>query len=165
MVGIVSSLLEFSRTTFPTHNDTRINEVIREAVRTLRHRAEQQGIEVKLDLQNGLPEVKCGELVQVFLNLTKNAYDAMKQGGKFTITSRLIKLNEIKIVVQDAGDGIPPEIITRVFDPFFTTKGPSDGTGLGLAICYDIIDKHGGKISVDSEMGKGTAFTILLPVT
>ncbi len=65
----------------------------------------------------------------------------------------------------DTGCGMPPEILGRIFDPFFTTKGPSEGTGLGLAICHDIVEKHGGKISVESEVGKGTTFIITLPVT
>lgn len=164
MVGIVSSLLEFSRSTYPTHRDTKLNDVVREAVATLRHRASQQGVEVVFDLADGLPELKCGELVQVFLNLTKNAYDAMKNGGRLSVASRLDG-DVIRVTVVDTGCGMPEEITDRVFDPFFTTKGPSEGTGLGLAICYDIIDKHGGKIIVESEVDKGTTFTITLPVS
>jgi len=165
MVGIVSSLLEFSRSPHATLSDTKLNDVIQEAVRTLRHRAEQQRIRVTFDLQPDLPPMKCGELVQVFLNLTKNAYDAMKEGGELKVTSRLVGKSEVEVRVSDSGCGIPPEIISRIFDPFFTTKGPADGTGLGLAICYDIVDKHGGKIAVESEAGKGTTFTVTLPVT
>jgi len=163
MVGIVSSLLEFSRSTYPTHRDTKLNDVVREAVATLRHRASQQGVEVVFDLADNLPDLKCGELVQVFLNLTKNAYDAMKNGGRLSVASRLDG-DVIRVTVVDSGCGMPEEIMHRVFDPFFTTKGPSEGTGLGLAICYDIIDKHGGNITVESEVDKGTTFTITLPV-
>ena len=163
MVWIVSSLLEFSRSTYPTQRDIKLNDVIYEAVRTLRHRADQQEIEVVFDLQEDLPEIRCGELVQVFLNLTKNAYDAMKDGGRFTVVTRL-EGNQAKVVVSDTGCGMPEEIIHRIFDPFFTTKRPSEGTGLGLAICHDIVEKHGGKISVDSKVGEGTCFTITLPV-
>lgn len=164
MVGIVSSLLEFSRSTYPTQHDTCLNDVIQEAVRTLRHRADQQGVQVEFDLDESIPEMKCGELVQVFLNLTKNAYDAMKEGGEFRVSSRKLGA-EVKVAVSDTGCGMPEEIMERIFDPFFTTKGPSEGTGLGLAICYDIVDKHGGKIAVDSRVGEGTTFTITLPVT
>jgi len=163
MVGIVSSLLEFSRSTYPTQHDTKLNDVIYEAVRTLRHRAGQQEIEVVFDLQEDLPEMRCGELVQVFLNLTKNAYDAMRDGGRLAATTRL-EGSQVKVTVSDTGCGMPEEIIGRIFDPFFTTKGPSEGTGLGLAICHDIVEKHGGKISVDSKVGEGTCFTITLPV-
>ena len=108
--------------------------------------------------------MRCGELVQVFLNLTKNAYDAMKDGGAFTVTTALAG-DVARVTVSDTGCGMPSEIIDRIFDPFFTTKGPSEGTGLGLAICYDIVEKHGGKISVESKEGKGTTFSITLPVS
>ena len=164
MVGIVSSLLEFSRSTYPTHRDTKLNDVIREAVGTLRHRAEQQGVKVVFDLADNLPELRCGELIQVFLNLTKNAYDAMKGGGSLTLTSRL-EGGEAVVSVVDTGCGMPDEIVSRIFDPFFTTKGPSDGTGLGLAICHDIIEKHGGTITAGSRLDEGTTFTITLPVS
>ncbi len=164
MVGIVSSLLEFSRSTYPAHRDTKLNDVVREAVGTLRHRAEQQGIKVVFDLGDNLPELRCGELIQVFLNLTKNAYDAMKGGGGLTLTSRLEGNNAV-ISVADSGCGMPDEITNRIFDPFFTTKGPSEGTGLGLAICHDIVEKHGGTIVVDSILDQGTTFTISLPVS
>jgi signal transduction histidine kinase len=163
MVGIVSSLLEFSRSTYPGQSDTDLNEVIEEAVRTLRHRADQQRIQVNFDLEPGIPEMRCGELVQVFLNLTKNAYDAMKEGGEFTVTSRLHG-DEAVVTVGDSGCGMPVEIVGRIFDPFFTTKGPSEGTGLGLAICHDIVEKHGGTISAESIVNQGTTFTITLPV-
>jgi len=164
MVGIVSSLLEFSRSTYPTQQDNNLNDVILEAVRTLRHRADQQNIKISFDLQEDLPEMRCGELVQVFLNLTKNAYDAMKGGGELTVSSRLGD-GEVAAVVSDTGCGMPKEIQGRIFDPFFTTKGPSEGTGLGLAICHDIVEKHGGSIAVKSTVGEGTTFTITLPVS
>ncbi len=163
MVGIVSSLLEFSHSTYPTQNDTNLNDVIRDAVQTLQYRAEQQGVKVVFDLQEDLPEMPCGELVQVFLNLAKNAYDAMGDGGEFRITSKLDG-SQVKITVSDTGCGVPEEVIERIFDPFFTTKAPSDGTGLGLAICHDIVKKHGGNITADSQPQKGTSFTITLPV-
>ena len=164
MVGIVSSLLEFSRSTYPAHRDTRLNDVVREAVGTLRHRAEQQGVKVVFDLADNLPELRCGELIQVFLNLTKNAYDAMKGGGSLTLTSRL-EGEKAVVSIADSGCGMPDEITSRIFDPFFTTKGPSEGTGLGLAICHDIVEKHGGTITVDSILDQGTTFTISLPVS
>ena len=138
--------------------------MVREAVGTLRHRAEQQGIKVVFDLADNLPELRCGELIQVFLNLTKNAYDAMKGGGSLTLTSRR-EGDKAVISIADSGCGMPDEIMNRIFDPFFTTKGPSEGTGLGLAICHDIVEKHGGTIVVDSILDQGTTFTISLPVS
>ncbi|MFO7898439.1 MAG: ATP-binding protein [Planctomycetota bacterium] len=164
MVGIVSSLLEFSRSTYPTQGDTNVNEVIRDAGQTLRHRLDQRGIEITYDLEEDLPEMRCGELVQVFLNLTKNACDAMEDGGELRFVSRR-EGDAIRAVVSDTGCGMPDDVLERVFDPFFTTKGASEGTGLGLAICHDIVEKHGGKISVESTVGEGTTFTITLPLS
>ncbi len=164
MVGIVSSLLEFSRSTYPARAETSINEVIHDAAQTIRHRLDQQGIELIHDLDDGLPEMQCGELIQVFLNLIKNACDAMKDGGKLTFRSRM-QDDTILVTVSDTGCGMPPDVVERAFDPFFTTKNTGEGTGLGLAICHDIVEKHGGSISVQTNQGEGTTFTITIPAS
>ncbi len=99
-------------------------------------------------------------LEQVFINLFSNAVDAME--GKGLLDTEINTMNDsVQIKVSDTGKGILPEDITRIFDPFFTTK--EKGTGLGLAIVYSIIEKHKGKIEVESEPYKGTTFTITLP--
>ncbi|MDC8760081.1 ATP-binding protein [Janthinobacterium fluminis] len=112
-----------------------------------------------------LPQVKClaSQLNQVFMNLLVNAGHAIKERG--TITIRTGCANDwVWIEVGDTGGGIPPENLTRIFEPFFTTKPVGSGTGLGLSLSYGIVTKHGGKIEVASEVGKGTRFTIRLPV-
>ncbi len=112
-----------------------------------------------------LPQVKClaSQLNQVFMNLLVNASHAIKERG--TITIRTGCANDwVWIEVADTGSGIPPENLNRIFEPFFTTKPVGSGTGLGLSLSYGIVTKHGGKIEVASELGKGTAFTIRLPV-
>jgi two-component system NtrC family sensor kinase len=86
----------------------------------------------------------------------------MEGNGKLTI-STIIDKKQIKIKIQDTGPGIPPEIMGKLFSPFFTTK--EKGTGLGLAISYGIVERHGGKIDVSSELGKGSTFTISLPIS
>jgi len=97
------------------------------------------------------------------LNLAKNALDAMPRGGTLAITSALSE-GSIVVTVSDTGIGMSENVRKRIFDPFFTTKEPGKGTGLGLAICHDIVEKHQGSIGVTSAEGKGTAFTIKLPV-
>ena len=116
-----------------------------------------------------LPMVQCilSQLNQVFMNLFINAAQAIKDKGIIAInTGTEIKdgVDCVWIKVTDTGVGIPPENLNRIFEPFFTTKPIGSGTGLGLSVAYGIIDKHNGKISVQSAVGKGTRFTIYLPI-
>lgn len=125
--------------------------------------------EVKKDYQD-IPNIYCSaqELNQVFLNLMVNAAQAMPEAeGKSLGEIKISTATEeswVVIKISDNGSGIPKEIISRIFEPFFTTKDVGKGTGLGLSICYDIIQKHHGKLSVESELGVGTTFTIKLPI-
>lgn len=112
-----------------------------------------------------IPFVVCNaqQISQVFMNLLVNAAHAIKKQGTITISTRQ-EDGMVCVAVADTGCGIPPENLKRVFEPFFTTKEVGKGTGLGLSIVYDIVKKHGGDISVESEVGKGTTFTVRLPV-
>jgi signal transduction histidine kinase len=113
-----------------------------------------------------LPQIWCnlGQLNQVFLNILVNAAHAIEDHGEIRITT-WEKAEEVLIAISDTGCGIAPENAKKIFDPFFTTKEVGKGTGLGLAIAYDIVvNKHGGRIDVTSEIGKGSTFTITLPV-
>ncbi|MEW6218815.1 MAG: ATP-binding protein [Thermodesulfobacteriota bacterium] len=112
-----------------------------------------------------LPFTRCnlGQLNQVFLNLIMNAVQAIPEQGEITIRS-WHDGDQILVAVSDNGHGMAPEIQARIFEPFFTTKEPGKGTGLGLAISYDIVRQHGGEITVASEPGSGTTFTVRLPV-
>ena len=112
-----------------------------------------------------LPLTICNaqELNQAFMNLLINASHAIEEQGDITIRT-WEENNSINVAITDTGGGIPQDKIDRIFEPFFTTKDVGKGTGLGLSICYDIIKKHNGGISVESEYGKGTTFTIILPV-
>ncbi len=112
-----------------------------------------------------LPHIKCypRQLNQVFMNLLVNAAQAIEKQGEITIkTTR--ENGFIKVLITDTGCGIPEEIQSNIFNPFFTTKEIGKGTGLGLSISYEIVKKHHGEIAVESESGKGTTFTISLPV-
>ena len=162
MAGIVGSLLEFSRNTHRPRRNVHINDAIQESISSIKFKAEELHVQIKTDLAADLPELGC-DMTQVLLNLTKNALDAMPRGGTLSVTSALSD-GSIVVTVADTGTGMPEGIRKRVFDPFFTTKDPGKGTGLGLAICHDIVEKHQGTITVESEEGKGTVFTIKLPV-
>ncbi len=109
-----------------------------------------------------------GQVSQVFINIILNALDAMPEGGKLTVTTRQERNNlgkdSIVIEVADTGIGIPSEDLAKIFDPFYTTKEVGSGTGLGLSLSYNIIKRFKGDIRVESEVGRGTIFTIILPV-
>lgn len=112
-----------------------------------------------------LPEIKCypRQLNQVFMNILVNASQAIEDKGEIRIKT-FHKDGYIYVQISDTGVGIPPENLSKIFDPFFTTKEVGKGTGLGLTMAYNIVKKHGGTIEVESEVGKGTTFTIKLPV-
>jgi len=162
MAGIVGSLLEFSRNTHRPRRNVHINDAIQESINSIKFKAEEMHVQIKADLAADLPELGC-DMTQVVLNLAKNALDAMPRGGTLAITSALSE-GSIVVTVSDTGIGMSENVRKRIFDPFFTTKEPGKGTGLGLAICHDIVEKHQGSIGVTSAEGKGTAFTIKLPV-
>jgi signal transduction histidine kinase len=102
------------------------------------------------------------EIQQVFLNVVLNAGQAIAVAGTIKLVSR-VEGAQVVVDVEDDGGGIPPEIKSRIFDPFFTTKPVGEGTGLGLSIAYGIVRKHGGEITVASEAGRGTRFSVRLP--
>jgi two-component system, NtrC family, sensor kinase len=115
-----------------------------------------------------LPPITCSpsQINQVFLNIINNAAQAMESGaGTITLTTRCEGPDHVAVEIEDSGKGIPPDVLPRIFDPFFTTKAVGKGTGLGLSIAYKIVKAHGGKITVDSRVGAGTKFTVVLPVT
>ncbi len=111
-----------------------------------------------------IPAVKCipQQLNQVFMNILVNAAQAIEKKGDIYIRTRSVSQN-VEVTIRDNGSGIPQENLTRIFDPFFTTKDVGKGTGLGMNIAYNIVQKHNGTLHVDSELGKGTTFTITLP--
>ena len=118
-----------------------------------------------MDVAENLPEFESdrGKLQQIFLNLVNNAFQAMSDGGILTITARPSENGDLTFTVADNGCGIPEADRKRIFEPFFSTKKKRGGTGLGLSITYGLVQELGGRISVSSEIGKGTEFTITLP--
>nr|WP_284694490.1 ATP-binding protein [Geomonas sp. Red32] len=162
----VNDLLFFGKPTAPEPSCTDLNHTIQ---KTLVFAAQHRGgknIEKVLLLDPGLPPVYVDpkQMQQVFLNLFLNAVQAMQQGGTLTVKSGITQVggvDMVQVLVTDTGQGIPPQILEKIFTPFFTTK--AQGTGLGLPICHRLIDQHGGRLSVASEDGKGTTFTVELP--
>lgn len=163
---IVQSLLDFARTPTGDMIPLQINQIINTSLKLVRDQAMFHGIEIEVNLEKNLPEVKgdISRLEEVFLNLFINAADAMKGGGKLTITSRLGRKDTVRITITDTGKGIDEKYISHIFEPFFTMKEPGQGTGLGLSIAYGIIKKHKGTIDVECKQGMGATFIICLPV-
>jgi signal transduction histidine kinase len=162
---IVNSLLNFSRTSTLSFGDVNLNRVIQETVSLLEHQLQKSGIQVKADLDPGLPLVhgNVGQLQQVFLNLFLNARDAMPAGGALEVRTRPDG-SGARVEVDDTGHGIAPENLHRIYDPFFTTKPARKGTGLGLSVTYGIIQEHGGSIEVSNRPGGGARFRLELPL-
>ena len=141
-----------------------LNSVLEYGLRLVGHAAQMGQVAIVEDHGGNLPLVRVdkGQMAQVIINLAMNAIAAMPKGGRLTVTTGLLD-GEVYIRFTDTGSGISPEHLERIFDPFFTTKSPLEGTGLGLSVCRGIIAHHRGRITVESELGKGTSFTVCLP--
>jgi len=143
-----------------------IKEIIDDVLSFLSKEANYRSIEVKVDIPENIPRFVSdrGKLQQIFLNLTNNAFAAMKDGGHLQIQARIKDEGHVSIAFIDDGCGIAAADLERVFDPFFTTKKEMGGTGLGLSITYGIVQELGGTIDIISELGKGAWFTVTLPI-
>jgi len=163
---LVKNLLTFSRATPMNLQATDLNRVIEQSLRLVQHQLDLTAVQVETDLEPELPLVQCdgAQIEQVLLALIMNAIDAMPQGGNLWLATKAQRENnQVQIVVRDDGSGIPPEILPRIFEPFLTTKETGRGVGLGLAISHSILERHNGSIEVQSELGRGTTFTVSLP--
>jgi signal transduction histidine kinase len=161
---IVSDLRVFSHPSEKQMVHADLNECLRSTLNIV-HNELKYKARVTTDLAS-IPQVRCrpSEINQVFMNLLVNAGHSLSGPGEIRVASRA-EGNDVVISIADTGCGIPEEIRSRVFDPFFTTKPPGKGTGLGLTISYDIVRKHGGALTFESETGKGTTFYIRLPAS
>jgi two-component system NtrC family sensor kinase len=161
---IVKDLREFARRDAADLQDADLNAGMESTVNIVRVDAKKHQVALELQL-SPLPPVACypAKINQVVMNLVTNAIDACAESDGKVIVRTARNDGEIRIEVADNGSGIPPDVKARIFDPFFTTKPIGKGTGLGLSISYGIVQDHGGRIEVDSEMGKGTTFKVTLP--
>jgi two-component system, NtrC family, sensor kinase len=161
--AIVRNLLDFARQRPPSLKWIDVSAVVEEALSLLGHRLQMQNVELVKDLAP-MPPVMAdfGQLRQSFVNIALNACEAMNAGGTLTVTARPAGA-KVEVRITDTGPGIAPEQLSRIFDPFFTTK--EKGTGLGLSVVWGIIDRHGGTLEVESQVGQGTTVIVRLPIS
>ncbi|MDD5248456.1 MAG: ATP-binding protein [Rhodocyclaceae bacterium] len=161
---IISSLRSFSRLDEALEKPARLEDGLDDTLALLQHQFKNR-IDVVRDYRlNQSVLCRPGQINQVIMNILYNAAQAIEGRGTITVSTRREGESAV-VAIADTGSGIPPDIRKRIFDPFFTTKKVGDGTGLGLSISYGIIEKHGGRIDVESEVGHGTTFTLYIPLT
>jgi two-component system NtrC family sensor kinase len=163
--NIVKGLLDYARQTAPQKVLSDINELVTKSIDLISHQASLQNVMVEKKTHPDLPKIMIdlGQIQQVFINILLNAIEAMPQGGTLTVWTGIVD-DMIAVRFTDTGVGIPKENLPKILDPFFTTKEQGKGTGLGLSVSYGIIERHKGKLEVKSKVGKGTTFTVKLPV-
>jgi two-component system NtrC family sensor kinase len=169
---IVKNLLKFSRTSDKVEFEVvDLNSSLEETFVFTSHQLGMKDIRLRRELQRDLPRIfgNANLLQQVFTNIIINSMQSMPEGGELLVkTSFEPPVGEfggaVAITFKDTGTGIPQEHLTKIFEPFFTTKKVGEGTGLGLSVSYGIVKDHGGDIKVESEMGAGSTFTVVLPI-
>jgi signal transduction histidine kinase len=162
--AIVQALHNYSRGDEQRPRELSVARSVEDTIDLLRHHLRHVQIEKQIDPElriTGFP----GQIDQVFMNLITNAAQAVggREGGGTVRVAAAARANDVEITVSDDGPGIPADVIPRIFDPFFTTKDVGEGSGLGLSIVHGIVDRHGGRIEVESQVGQGTTFRITLP--
>ena len=165
---IIRSLLDFARHNSgdEEHKEIDLVYLVNQTINLMHHLLEKGKVEARLHVESDEPSRiagNTGEMEQVFLNLIINALQAMgEEGGELRVDIERAD-DQIIVRLQDTGQGIPEENLPKIFDPFFTTREEAGGTGLGLSIIFGIVEKHNGRIEVDSEVGQGTTFTLRFP--
>lgn len=169
--GIISRLSDYYKFKQTKKELNNINNLIKETLELTGHYLSRfKKVDTVIELADDIPEFyfNKGQIQQVLVNLIMNASQAMLSGGKLSIRTKLLKDNDnlqskVMIEVEDTGTGISPENMPKIFLPFFSTKSTTEGTGIGLSISKEIIERHGGEIFAESEVGVGSTFTIILP--
>jgi two-component system, NtrC family, sensor kinase len=169
--GLINDLLSFARPSKPNVAPENVNDVVDNIARILEAQAKEKGMSISREFSDRLPKVWIDreQMKQVFMNLILNAIQAMKEGGSITLASRAVSRSGsepsgefVQVEIRDTGIGIPEESLQHIFDPFFTNK--DEGSGLGLAVSHQIVQEHGGFVTVESTLGKGTVFFVHVPV-
>lgn len=164
--SVTHRLLGFGRRMEPVQENVDLNLLVDQTIKFLENEAFHRSITIEKDFDPLLPKTNTdiSQIQQVILNILDNAIDAIDRNGTIRIRTGCTPGKEVFAAVTDSGAGIPKEMLDKIFDPFFTTKKVGEGTGLGLTIIYGIMEKMGGRIGVESEVGKGSTFTIYLPL-
>ncbi len=164
MAHLIRDLQEFNRPSPGKHSWVNINQIIESLLLLYKSDFRKKNIQLVKNYSEDLPAVSviADQIRQVLLNLLNNAVDACKSHSTISVETRTVT-GGVQIIVTDSGIGIKPEHLSKIFEPFFTTKSSSTGTGLGLSVCYGIIKGHGGSITVDSQPGTHTSFTVTIP--
>lgn len=170
MADIIQLYLSRARGALPDYSQVNINDQVRQAATIMEPISQQHAMSIELVLEESLPQIKgdAASLQRLLINLLNNAADAMAEGGRVVIATRMRRASDsgaagVVIEVTDNGPGISPEMLPKIFDLFVTTKAPGKGTGLGLAICQEIAKAHGGTLDVTSRIREGTCARIFLP--
>jgi signal transduction histidine kinase len=170
--GLITDLLSFARPSRPNVAEENINDVVEGIARILETEAKEKSVEITRYFSENLPKVWIDreQMKQVFMNLILNAIQAMRKGGSIYISTRPYRKNDVggavqyvQVEIRDTGVGIPEDNLDHIFDPFFTSK--DEGSGLGLSISHQIVQEHGGYVTVESKIGVGTSFFINLPIS
>jgi signal transduction histidine kinase len=163
---ITRRLLGFMRNTGVTTEPLDLKQTIQEVLAFLNKEAEHRSFHISVHMDEDVPQITSdrGRLQEIFLNVINNSFAAMQDGGRLEVTVRRSKPDMVSVTIRDDGCGIPKADLERVFEPFFSTKTGKGGTGLGLSITSGLVQELGGDIRVESEVGKGTSFTVILPI-
>ncbi len=163
--SIVQKLLGFARKSTQSKQEVDLNALIQQVVALLEYRLTQKQIQTELHLARDLPPVPGDPslLQEVVMNLLLNSYDAIDKNGRVRIVTERLAANQIHLLIQDNGQGMDSEQLDKIFEPFYTTKDPGKGTGIGLSVALSIVEAHGGQISVESQIEKGSTFHVILP--
>jgi PAS domain S-box-containing protein len=165
LAGMLKNMLTFSRPGEEARKDVEMNSFLEGSLLLVEKHLQESGIRLSVNYASAIPTVRISpnQFRQVVLNLVKNAVEAMPQGGVLTVSTKK-KDGHLHIVIRDTGIGMSEEVKKSIFDAFFTTKEEVKGVGLGLSVCYGIVRDHGGEITVESAPGKGSIFTVVLPL-
>jgi signal transduction histidine kinase len=166
---IIQDLMDYSRPHATHLSQTKIQDLISKTLKLIENRLYKQKIRLTTEIASDLPRVHADyqQLEQVLVNLYLNAIDAMPRGGELAVSAQAHGSNgtgSVAIAVTDTGFGIDEETLARIFQPFYTAK-KTRGLGLGLPICERIVKNHGGRIDVESQVGQGTTFKVIIPLT
>jgi signal transduction histidine kinase len=167
MAKLVTNLLQFTRRNYRQVSTIDVADEVLKSIDLISYYLRNRRIEVVTEFGPSLPPIHADrqQLRQVFLNLTTNASDAMPEGGRLTVRAQAdLTLEHVVVEFIDSGEGIAESDLKKIWQPFYTTKPEGKGTGLGLPICSRIIEEHGGEISLQSKLGKGTTVRVALPI-